>query len=172
MNSGQAQQNNDEIFKRLERTIDRKAVAEHIRDKHGDEIVNLVIGHAKAGLGLNDQAYPDYSEKYKKRIKKAGGGKMWLRGIGKTGRSGGMLDPANFEWEIDASGGLWLVWKAADERMAIYGSVHNDGLPLGRNGPRKPRPWMHVGWKGGQAAVAKMVEGVVQTLVEQFNRGQ
>lgn len=200
---------NNEFFDRLEKSIDKRRIAEYLRDKHGKEIIRLVIAHAKMGLGPDDAPYPPYSPAYAARFGKAAerairynqgqyrdksgkvigrikdwhnrvgadgetntaGTKFPLRGIGRTGNAGGMLDPANFSWEIDADNVLWLVWTASDERMAIYGEVHQDGLPLGRNGPRKQRKWMHLEWQAADEAVVKWVENAVDALVEEFNRG-
>lgn len=167
----EAKANNDALLARLEKVFVKRRIAQYIQERHGKEIINLIIGHAASGLGPSDAAYPKYSPKYDKRKAKTGGGRF-LRGIGNTGRSGGMLDPKNFTWETDPQGGLWLVWKAADARMAIYGAVHQEGLPLGKNGPRKHRKWMHLDWEGARKAVATFVENIVNILVQQFNGGQ
>jgi hypothetical protein len=166
----EARNANDELFARLSRVTDKRRIATFIVSRKGPEIINLIIGHAKAGLGEEDAAYPPYSPKYDKRKAKAGGG-QFLRGIGKTGRSGGMLDPKNFSFEVTADGVLYLVWTAADARMAIYGQVHNDGLPLGKGGPSKKRPWMHLKWERARAAIDRMVRDVLVILADEFKNG-
>lgn len=125
--------------------LDPKVINKRLIDRYGDEIIKAMIHSAHLGIGPGNKPYPAYSPQYEaaKKSKQGDTLRNWLRGLQRTGGKGGMLDPKNFSWEIDARGGLWLVWTAPDEQTGIYAEVHNEGLPLGPGGPRKKREFMH-----------------------------
>lgn len=162
----------DDFERDLDRCLSTKVINSHLRDRHEKEIVNAVIGSAKAGIGPGDRVYPGYSESYQKQIDRAGGAKLWLRGIGKGGRQEGMLDPEHFAIVVDAQGHAFLVWTAPDSRMGIYAEVHQEGLPIGRGGPRRERRWLHFENRANVNAVVKAYELTFNSLAAQFSAGR
>lgn len=163
----------------LDACIDAKTINQHLAEHHGKEIVNAVIGSAKAGIGPGDKPYDPYAPSYEKQIAKQGGQKLWLRGLGRGGRAAGMLDPKRFSFEVSKgtswggkAGVLYLVWIAATSEMAIYGAVHQGSERGGQThtkGHVPPRPWLHFENRANEAAVVKGYELTMDELVAQFN---
>ena len=139
---------------------------------YGAGIIEAVIASAAAGVGPDNRPYPEYSPEYAKRKKKAGGPIRFLRGIESPGRTGGMLDPARFHFEIGAGGRLWLVWTSAGGKMDVYAEVHQLGLPLGKNGPRKQRMWLQVATARSSTAVFKGYQMAIDDLIMAWNAGR
>ena len=148
---------------------DKKAIHKHLAAHYGDEIIETIIASAKAGVGPRNRQYRDYEPSYTKHLQReAAKGKPHphkLRSAGRTGRAGGMLDPERFKWKISPSGRLFLIWTAAGQRMAIYGEVHQEGLALGKGGPRKKRKWMHVDSAETDRAVVHAYEKTIDDLI-------
>jgi hypothetical protein len=92
----------------------------------------------------------------------AAGNKLWLY------LSGKMLDPKNFSWRVEPSGRLLLVWTAPSPQVGIYAEAHNSGLPLGKNGPKKKREWMHFDTTLTMTAVVRGYEAAMRRLAEDF----
>jgi len=157
-------------FKNIRKLVDRKTVSEAIKKSPaGKELINVIIAQAKAGLGPMQQQYANYSPEYAKRKGKAGqkGVPFWLRGVGNTGRAGGMLDPANFDYEIGASGALFLVWTPkVDPKTANYANVHQMG-----NATTPMRKWMHVRNVASAKAVTKLYTIVFKALTTKILSG-
>lgn len=147
----------EEIHKAI---LGGKTTARYADSPHGKHIVDAVLQQVKSGVGPGGERYAKYSPEYAKRIKKSGLTKFWLRGIGRTGRSGGMLDPNRFYFQIRQSGRLFLVWKAKDSTMGIYAEVHQDG-----NKTTPARTWMHLDTKAGMKAVYRAYQNAVDDLV-------
>lgn len=130
------------FFSNLEKMTKPDVVLKTMRGStQGENLINVVIGQARAGLGPMQSQYAPYSKKYGQQKDKAGqkGMPYWLRGVGNTGRAGGMLDPNNFGYEMQGSK-LFLVWRPkVDSKTANYAAVHNDG-----NATTPMRKWMHV----------------------------
>ena len=135
--------------KQMERVTDPDYLHKRLIEKFEKEIVSTVISIAQTGRGPDGKEYPKYSEAYRKIKEQAKGGTKgrWLRGVGNTGKKGGMLDADNFSLDIERGGGIWLVYDAPDNKTDIRAHVHNDGLPIGRGGPKKVREF--VGWYTG-----------------------
>lgn len=156
----------------LDACLDRETINKHLADHHGKEIINAVIGSAKAGVGPGDSQYKPYSDSYKRQIARKGGQKLWLRGLGRAGRAAGMLDPKRFSFELAKAAALFLVWTAANVAMAIYGAVHQGSERGGQDhtkGDVPPRPWLHFENRANEAAVVKSYELTMDELVAQFN---
>jgi len=158
----------------LDAANDKAVIYKHFIEHHGDKVIKAVINAAHAGRGPQDKPYPAYAEKYKERKTKEQGSALgnWLRGIGKSGNKGGMLDPGNFSWDIDSRGDLWLVWTAPDQKTGIYAEVHNKGLPIGRGGPVKQREFMHFEAILTEVAVKMAHRQTLDELAAQFSAGR
>ena len=88
----------------------------------------------------------------------------------------GSLDPKFTRrlkrWERDMDSFIgkarraWLVWTAENERMAIYGEVHQEGL-----GKMPQRQWMHLQSELAKAAVVAAIEQAVKVCIARFNNG-
>ena len=153
------------FVKDLYAVVDDRVVMTHLRDHHTEPIVDAVIASAVSGIGPGNRKYPAYSPAYAKKKRQAGS-MRWLRGIGNDGRSGGMLDPKNFSIMVSARGNAALVWHGPQE---TYPRVHQEGLPLGKNGPRKKRKWLHFDNPSNAAAVRLALGNTFKELVAQFN---
>lgn len=160
-----------ELEKNLLAVVDQETIYRHLAEHHGKEIINAVIGAARAGIGPDNKSFPKYSPEYAKRKAEHGKTDLWLRGIERAGRADGMLGPERFSYEI-VGGRLFLVWTAGNAQMAIYGEVHQEGLPLGRGGPRKQRRWMHLESATASKAVQKAFELTIRELSAQAARGK
>ena len=166
-------------------------IASHFIDAFGDRVVEAVITAAKVGIGPGDKKYPAYSQSYKKQLglkgghsatmsrrylKTGAGGKRRVEKAQAAGNkvfltaTGTMLDPSNFSWATD-KGGVTLVWTAPSDEVGVYAAVHNDGLPIGRGGPRKKREFMHFEARLTWAAVEKALDESISDLARQFNEG-
>jgi len=163
--------NNKKIYANLYKAVDEKRLSEKVRDIGGKEIINALIAAAKDGLGPGDVPFQAYAKSYDKQIKKSGKRKFMLRGIGLQGRSGGMLDPKRFTWEIDSKGKLWLVWKGDSPEMNTYAHVHNDGLKIGKHGPSIQREWMHFNAPAIDKIIRSAYKIAAEQLVAEFNQG-
>jgi len=110
----------------------------------------------------------------KRRVHRAAaaGQKRWLRGIESTGNKGGMLGVERFQIRVSPGGKAFLVWTAENPNMGVYAHVHNDGLPIGRNGPRKQREWMHLQSTLTATAVVAAYKRVVKARAAKFNSKQ
>ena len=164
-----------EFERDLAAVLDDRTIHKHLADRHGKEIVNAIIGTAKAGIGPGNAPFAPYSPAYRRRIEKAGGTKFWLRGIDRRGRGGGMLDPERFEVVVDPEGGGAVEWQPADSRMAAYGPVHQGTRYGGENDTRgriPPRPWLHFDNAANQAAVMKAYELTIDELAAAFSAGK
>ena len=153
------------LEKRLYDTFDRRTIHRHLAKEHGKEIIEAVIAAAKLGIGPGNHRFRAYSPEYAKRKERTGGiDGRWMRGPERSGRATGMLDPGNFDFRITADGRLYLVWTAADERMAIYAEVHQEGLKIGRHGPAIQRKWMHLQSSRARGAVIAAYRQTMQEL--------
>ena len=167
------------FFANVTKLADRRALGKRIeKSPAGRELINKVIGEAKAGRGPNGRRYADYSKAYRKLKARTGGVKgRWLRGKDKTGRAGGMLDPKNFDYEVTSDGRLFLVWTPDPSvpEMAVYSRVHNDGtLTAGRNRDTTipQRKWMHLDGPAQVKAVMAMFDALYKQLVADINAGR
>lgn len=160
-----------EFERDLNALLSTKTIHKHLAEHHGETVLDAVIGAAESGIGPGDKPYPAYSPEYDKLKAKKGGG-MWLRGIGRTGKRGGMLDRKHFKYEVEADGSAALVWTAPDERMGIYAEVHQEGLPLGRGGPKKKRKWLHFEGRTSATALDQAYQATLDELAAQFNAGR
>lgn len=160
-----------EFERDLDAVISQKALHETIRDTAsiGDTLIELIIESATLGDGPGNQPYPDYSDSYQKRVDKAGGSKRFLRGIGREGREGGMLDPKRFSFEVEGNGTAFLVWKQENDTMGTYAEVHQLGLPLGRGGPQKQRMWLHFANQRNAASLVIAYDKAGDLLGAAFN---
>ncbi|MCK4625000.1 MAG: hypothetical protein KAV00_06805 [Phycisphaerae bacterium] len=128
-----------EFERDLPACVDAKVVHKRLVKIYSKEIIKAVIASAHHGKGPGDKQYPAYSPAYKKRKDAQGKGiGNWLRGLSTKGDKGGLLDEKNFELITDAKGDIWLIWTAANEAQAIYGEVHNNGIP-----PQPQREFVH-----------------------------
>ena len=161
-----------EVMGRVDACIDRKTIGEAFERRFGDKLIEAVIQAAKDGIGPGRKPYPGYEPGYAKQVSKSGGQKPWLVGI--DSGTGKMLAKARFKYEYDADGTLWLVWRPDPSvpGMAVYGRVHNEGLPLGRGGPKKLRPWMHFDNPGVQAKRQGWMRQTIAELTSMAARGQ
>lgn len=157
----------------LHKALSPATIHQHFIDKYGDDVIGRVIESANTGVGPQNQPYPAYSPEYKKLKERKQGTAFgnWLRGISRTGTSGGMLDPNNFSWVIER-GDLWLMWTAPDTKAGIYAEVHNKGLPIGRGGPVKRREFMHFETAMTNAAVRQAYEQAMDEIAAQFSAGR
>lgn len=182
----------------LGNVLSKKAVAEKFIELHGETVIKAVIASAKAGIGPGNKPYPAYADSYKRelgmetyagaemfakrlvakaykanarkpektRLRKAlaAGNKLWLY------LSGKMLDPKNFSWIVRENGRLFLVWTAPNEEVGVYAEVHNEGLPIGRGGPKKKREFMQFDTTLTMTAVVRGLDGAMRRLAEEFAR--
>ena len=182
----------------LQAFLQPETIHRRFREKKGKAIIDSVVGSAKDGLGPGDAKYPDYEDSYKEQLglrQRTGKAAMWSRkragaflATGKGGKArlhkaiaagnklwlwltGVMLAKANFSWEEPKGDELTLKWTAPDEQVGIYAEVHNEGLPLGRNGPRKKREFMHFETTRTLAAVDAGYEQALRELTAQFSAG-
>jgi len=156
-----------EFQRDLLKAVDSRTIHERLLKDQLKELVNALIGAAEAGIGPGNSNYAAYSEAYKKRIAKHGGQKRWLRGIGRSGRSGGMLDPKNFSGEVDNQGRAFLVWTAPDSTAAIYGPVHQEGTDK-----MPQRKWHHFESTRSAAALLKAYRYTLDKLAAIFSAGR
>jgi len=158
-------------FKEFERdllgAVDGKIIHKRLFRDWLKELVNAIVAAAEAGIGPGDSNYPAYSEAYNKRIAKQGGQKRWLRGIGRGGRSGGMLAPKNFSGSVDNQGRAFLVWTAPDSTAAIYGAVHQEGTDK-----MPQRKWLHFESTRSAAALLKAYRSTLDKLAAMFSAGR
>ncbi len=161
----------DEFYDGIDTVTSQRAINKLMLKDHFKTLLAIIINTTKQGVGPGEKRYPRYSERYKKWKQPFVGAPYWLRGKGRTGKSGGMLDPGNFSSEVEQDGTGWIVWDAPDPRMAIYGEVHQEGLPLGRNGPRKQRKWLHFEHRNNTTALIKAYDATIVKIVAMFSAG-
>jgi len=162
----------DKIMRDLESIITPEIVNRRAADIENKThvVTQAIIAVASMGVGPDGVAYPEYSPAYAKwKASKGPLSGRWLRGVGNKGRTGGMLDVKRFKAEIRTRGTLWIAWTALGSRMAIYGHVHQDGLPLGPGGPRKQRRWMHLQSEESRNAALALYSETLDQLVAEFN---
>ena len=162
----------EEFVTDLDAFCSQDAIHKRLAEDHGGPILDVVIGAAEAGGGPGDAAYKPYSKSYAQRIAKAGGVKLWLRGISRSGRFGGMLDREQFVWEVDGEGRLWLVWEGGP--MGVYAAVHQGTAYGGADDSRgniPPRPWLHFESSGAQGAVMSAYEQTLDEMAADFTAG-
>jgi len=166
MARGSAQFNRD--FRRWQADLGRAVKPETfhkiVRDKHLLEIVNAIIGSAKAGIGPDNERYPEYSKSYEKtKAKKAI--QLWLS------QSGNMLDRKRFNLVVRAnSGSATLTWEGP-----VYGPVHQGkaygGTGYAGNSKYPERPWFHVQNPTNRRAVITAYELAKGDIADKFNAG-
>ena len=161
------------VFARIEKAVNRKVISEAFKAWHGDELIAQVIASAKAGHGRGDTFYPAYSEAYAAKVASSGKRKPWLVGID-TAPGGSMLARERFGFTIDAQGTLWLRWTPdpAVPAQAVYGRVHQEGLPLGPGGPKKLRPFVQITARQTAGKVTRWWADTMRRIVAQVNAGQ
>ena len=155
-------QGQKQLQRDLESYTDKKTIHEMIKKIAEKELINAMIGSAKAGLGPNSQQYKAYSKSYADMIKKAGGQKSWLRSIGRTGRSGGMLDPKNFRIEVHADGKASMVWDGSED----YAEYHQEG-----DGKIPQRKFVHFENHRNFEALMAAYRAALDKMTAQFNTG-
>ena len=155
----------DSMLRELRRTTTDKVIMDRFVKDHGKTVINVVRGTAKAGIGPANEKYPALSKRYAARKAKKVGkfADIWLT------LSGEMLKEQHFSWEVNPNGKTFLVWTAPDDNVGTYAEVHQEGLPLGRGGPRKKRTWLHFGNTANQTALFKALELALDKLVIEFN---
>ena len=147
----------------LEAWLDADKIHKHATVRHAKEVVNAVIGAAKAGIGPGGKGYAPRKPEYEKRLPARA---RWL-----AGEKPNMLDRKRFYWQIRTkSGKLFLCWKGP-----IWGFVHQ-GKEYGGTGhsknPNYPeRPWMHFDTPAADAAVRKMYKSTIEERTAKFNAG-
>ena len=104
------------------------------------------------------------------------GNKRWLRGVGNTGQSGGMLDAANFRFETEESGALWLVWDGPADQ-AVYARVHQgsgtgEGGQDHTKGQIPPRPFLHFENSANIAALITAYRQTIEQMAAQVSAGK
>jgi hypothetical protein len=162
----------DDVPKELMKVVNRKTIHDRLSKGHGKEIINAVVGSAKAGVGPGNKKYPPYSKSYTRQLGlsrgrvKGGDIKNWLH------LSGAMLEKGNFGWEVASDGKLFMVWTAPNDKVGTYAEVHQEGLPLGKNGPKKQRKWLHFETTASAKAVVKAYEATIGEMVLEFNAGR
>lgn len=150
---------------KLAADLDPERLAEKIlrvveRD-YGDEIIGAVLGSAKAGIGPKDAPYPPLSKQYADQFK--GGRKNFLT-VTDT-----LLSTDRFS--LTAGGHtLTLAW-SGDAELGLIATVHNDGLPIGRGGPRKQREFVHFESSATWAVLTQALERAFDKVAAEFNRG-
>ena len=142
---------------------DMKVIHETVKKVAEKELINAIIGSAKAGVGPGGRKYKPYSKVYAEVVKKAGTTKLWLRGLGKSGRKGGMLDPDNFHIEIQSDGRAFIVWDGDQE----YGPVHQEG-----EGKMPKRKFLHFENNRNFEALMKAYREALDRMTANFNAGR
>lgn len=181
----------------LDAFLSADKIHKHAVVRHAKEVINVVIGTAKAGIGP-DGPYAEYSDSYKKQLglKQVGGdirsSKRMRASLAKSragtkgrylkaqragrklwlvgGAKPDMLDRNRFYWKIrEKSGKLFLMWGGA-----VYGLVHQGAEYGGQDhtGNIPARPWMRLDSPGAIAAVNKMYKLTLADRAAEFNRGQ
>lgn len=147
----------------LMKAVDPATFHEKVQEKYLPEIVNAIVGSAKAGIGPENAQYAAYKPSYA-ATKAKGKWQLWLS------VSGDMLDPKRFSMVIHASTGrAWLRWEGP-----VHGAVHQGDEYGGASDTRgniEPRPWFHFDNDANFAAYCKAYELAQADIAAAFNAG-
>lgn len=132
-----------------------------VQDEHAAEIIDAVIGSAKAGIGPGNKGYPPLSAAYEAKFK---GQRKNFLAVTDT-----LLNTERFS--LTARGvTLTLMWSGND-KLGIIATVHNDGKPIGRGGPIKQREFVHFESTPIWSVLNSALERAFDRVAAEFNRG-